>query len=82
MRNRNLFLGCVGLALVLAGFGCGGSAYRTATAAPPPAFTTTVTTLITQKTSDTTQPEKLENLDLTGAETEDPHAFDAVLASK
>ena len=82
MRTRHSFLGVLGLALILTGFGCGGSSYRTATAAPPPAFTTTVTTLITQKTSDTTQPEKLETLDLTGAETEDPHAFDTVLASK
>ena len=82
MRKRDSFLGLLGLTLILAGFGCGGSSHRTAMAAPPPPFEATVSTLITQKTADTTQPEKLENLDLTGADSEDPHLFDAVLASK
>ncbi len=81
MRFRHILASLLGLGLVLAGFGCGGSSHTVAVTPTPQAapYVSTVTGLIKDKTLETNDPDSLASLDLSGADTEDEHAFDTVL---
>lgn len=79
MKAHRILLSLLGLGLVLAGVGCGGSSQAAPAAAQPKPYATTVLSMIKDKTLETNQPDALATLNLAGAETEDPHAFDSVL---
>lgn len=80
MRPERFLAALVGLGLVISALACGGTRASSPTPSASP-YVATVKTLVTQKTSDATAPESLETLDLSGADTDDEHAFDAVLGA-
>jgi hypothetical protein len=81
MRPRTFLTLLVGFGLLLSALGCGGGGSSLPRAKATP-FAATVATMVHQKTSDTATPDALESLDLSGADTEDEHAFDAVLGAR